>query len=123
MPNTVTGSIPASPNVIPMLSPKVAARDRNRKKALAAIIPRLKLLRSRSDLYSVSSSVTVDHAVFGNLVCMFHETAEGIYFRIDEAGGGPPLMSGYYDNRGRNAQVYGPVHVMSWRRGWEDRLF
>ena len=117
------GNALALPNVIPLQPPKVRARDRNRRNALDAIIPRLKHLRSRSDLYSVSRGITVDHAIIGDLVCTFHETADGVYFRIEIAGTPTPLMTGYYDNRGRQERQHGPTHIMSWRRGWEDRLF
>ncbi|MDQ0512707.1 hypothetical protein [Ancylobacter amanitiformis] len=110
-------------NVVNLIPAPTLACSRKREEALGVIIPRLKRLRSTAGAYGIAGRVTFDIATVNDLTCHFHETAEGIYFRVDADGDRRPLMTGYYDNRGRTAQTHGPVHVMSWRRGWEDRLF
>ncbi|MDQ0512708.1 hypothetical protein [Ancylobacter amanitiformis] len=111
----------------------LAALSGDRKIALDIIIPRLRHLRSLSREHHVHGMARQSDGTFATQIedriqlhelhLSFTDKPEGTFFRIERGGHGKPLIAGYYDCRGHTARAHGPVHIITWRRGWEDRLF
>lgn len=108
-------------NVVAFAKRDEIASGRNRKAALAVIIPRIEQLHIKRLAIGVDELTIAPGLHFLSDASKWEPGA--IYFRIS----GPartPLMTGWLNPRAPGNCMDGKVHLMSWRqRGWERLLF
>lgn len=99
------------------------AACRNRKVAACAIAARLRHLAGQECFWTQSPTGPKAGLVVGDVFVCFWLNDSGLYFRVDDIAGGPPLMSGYIDPERGGTYDQGHLSIASWRRGWERQLF
>lgn len=110
-------------NPNPLTSPAAIATARNRKAALAAILPKIQHLFARALVDGIKLASLdgpecriIFHA---GLQIMFAQYPDSVYFRVEPRNGyRSVLMTAHATPDFKDA------HIMSWNnRGWESELF
>ena len=99
------------------------ATGRSRQRAVPIIAAKLRDLAGRAEFRDNYPGPTADVRLSQLYVFFCKVPGAGTYFSVEARAERGFVMTGYLDPVRPGKFDQGQVHVMSWRRGWEARLF
>lgn len=101
------------------------ARDRKRRVALTAIVPRIyQLIERYGEADEASDGRPLKRAWYNEFCLTLTRTkSNGTFFCVYDTQTNNAVLTGFLDPLTPGRYLGGSVEVLTWQRGWERRLF